>query len=465
LQCHLCGQWFRFIGGTHLTCTHGWTLAEYRETFMLRSTVPTCSRGLSEKRRVHTRQRIAAGELPATIEPADSAAGREARAKRAPARWASLAVNHPELISELHPTRNGRLDPTSVAAGSNRKLWWRCDHGHDWFARIADRSGGTGCPACANARRGRLLGVRNQRVSSDRTLAIRFPSLLAQLHPTRNTDLDPGALAASSKRKVWWICGRGHEWRATVGSRTAGTGCPACAPQRRAQTIRANGPRVPTHRSLAAKHPELLAELHTTRNQNLDPRKIAAGSTRRIWWRCQIGHDWQARVNDRSHGSGCPVCAKQRPIRRERSLAVKHPTLLNELHPALNGALDPFALGAGSNRKLWWRCAHGHDWQATVAARGRGTGCPICARTRVPSPRSLAMQRPALVAQLHPTRNPDIDPATLAVWSNRQVWWRCAHNHEWESIVASRSAGAGCPVCHQQHRCVAAKARGACPSQ
>jgi len=157
------------------------------------------------------------------------------------------------------------------------------------------------------------------------------------------------------------------------------------------------------------------------------------------------------RVNDRSRGSACPLCAKARTISRERSLAVRHPKLLEQLHPTRNGALDPFALGAGSNRKVWWRCAHGHEWEANVAARARGTGCPICARTHVAVSRALAVGRPHLVAELHPSRNRDVDPTKLAVWSNRKLWWRCAHAHEWESVVASRSAGAGCPVCYREH--------------
>ena len=35
VQCHLCGEWFRTIGGAHLICRHGWTLARYRDAFAL----------------------------------------------------------------------------------------------------------------------------------------------------------------------------------------------------------------------------------------------------------------------------------------------------------------------------------------------------------------------------------------------------------------------------------------------
>ena len=42
--CHLCGRWLRKVGGTHLRVGHGWTLAEYREAFLLLQSTPTCSR-------------------------------------------------------------------------------------------------------------------------------------------------------------------------------------------------------------------------------------------------------------------------------------------------------------------------------------------------------------------------------------------------------------------------------------
>ena len=450
MQCHLCGGWFRLIGGTHLTRTHGWTLSEYREAFHLPATAPTCSRGLSSDHRARTKHRIEVGELPATGS-FDPAAQALARANRRLPRWRSLGDRHPELLAELHP-RNGRLDGYAIAASANRRLWWRCRDGHEWLARVADRSAGKGCPVCANHDRGQALGARNQRVSPDRSLAVKRPDLFSELHPTRNGAVDLATVAAGSGRRLWWSCPEGHQWQATVANRSAGTGCPVCSARVRGRALRARVWSVAPDRSLAAKHPELLGELHPSRNGSLDAGAIGAGSARKVWWRCPNGHEWLARVNDRTQGSGCPACAKQRPPAPKRSLAVRHPELLAELHPARNGELDPFRLAAGSNAKVWWRCAAGHEWSATVASRSRGTSCPVCARTRVPPARSLAVKHPELVAELHPMRNHGLDPFSLAASSNRKVWWRCRHGHEWSAVVSSRSGGSGCPACYQRRR-------------
>jgi len=467
VQCHLCGGWFRHVGGSHLRRRHGWTLAQYRDAFQLLKTKPTCVRSTSEKSRAAAVRRIDAGEL-VTGKLTDPVLGDRARGNRRLAGWRTLAAKHPELLVEVHPTRNGDLDPDAVAAGSNRKVWWRCEScGHEWRTRVCTRTAGAGCPVCSRARaaetqRGRSV---NNLVSAERSLAVKHPELVAELHRSRNSDLDPYTLGAGSSQKVWWRCPRGHEWEATVGNRSHGVGCPVCAGERNRQHLEALN-RVPRERSLAVKHPELVGELHPAANGDVDPYALAAGSERKLWWRCgACGHDRQAAAGHRSAGSGCPVCARDRtrraltgrlhprPVKPQQSLAVRHPELVAELHPTRNAGLEPSALSFGSRRKVWWRCPLGHEWQAAVGSRSRGRGCPDCAHQRPVAPhRRLAVKHPELIAELHPTRNTDLDPDTLAAGSRQKVWWRCARGHEWQATVGGRSDGRGCPVCFADRR-------------
>lgn len=325
VQCHLCGEWYRLVGGTHLSRTHGWTLADYRDAFRLPQQTPTCSPGLSQERRAQTLPRI--GDGPFGVPP-PAEAGERGRRTRAVARWRSLAANRPNLVAELHPTRNGELDPYRIGASSTRKLWWLCRAcAHEWRASPAHRSRGRGCPSCARTRQGHRQG----RVPRQRSLAAKHPELLAELHPTRNGELDPYQLPARSSRKIWWRCGGcGYAWQAVVGNRSNGSGCPRCGQRERARTLA----RVPRERSLAVKHPQLVAELHPSRNQDLDPYSLAPGSDRKIWWQCrECGHTWNAAPKGRTaRGYGCPRCARRRRARRqarvapERSLAASAPT-------------------------------------------------------------------------------------------------------------------------------------------
>jgi very-short-patch-repair endonuclease len=62
-----------------------------------------------------------------------------------------LATQFPEIAAQWHPTNNGGLTPADVVAGSNKKIWWKCDvaDDHEWQAVLSSRTaGGTGCPNC-----------------------------------------------------------------------------------------------------------------------------------------------------------------------------------------------------------------------------------------------------------------------------------------------------------------------------
>jgi hypothetical protein len=75
------------------------------------------------------------------------------------------------------------------------------------------------------------------------------------------------------------------------------------------------------------------------------------------------------------------------------------------------------------------------------------------ARRRVPRWRSLAAQRPDMLALWHPTRNGDLDPWTIGPTSSAfRPWWRCPKcAHEWLQAVNDRARpGARCPACARE---------------
>ena len=129
-----------------------------------------------------------------------------------------LATVNPDLASEWHPTKNNRLRPTQITAGSNRKVWWKGACGHEWEAVIGNRSRGSGCPHCS--KRHVTEGVND--------LVTVNPGLAAEWHPTKNGRLHPMQIAGKSNQKAWWLGKCGHEWEAAIYSRTAGKGCPYC---------------------------------------------------------------------------------------------------------------------------------------------------------------------------------------------------------------------------------------------
>src|ERR1035437_3228208 len=177
VKCHLCGGWFRAFGGSHLRRTHGWTLAQYRVAFQLGTRTPTVAAGVSQVLAANTRRRVAAGELPAPPAPPVSAEQRRVMALRRISPDRSLAALRPVLVRELHPTRNGDLDPYTLGPSSLQKLWWRCPEcEHEWQTSSQIRvGGGYGCPRCAAAPR---AAARRRTVRPGRSLAAVRSALL-----------------------------------------------------------------------------------------------------------------------------------------------------------------------------------------------------------------------------------------------------------------------------------------------
>ena len=140
-----------------------------------------------------------------------------------------LATLYPDIAAQWDEEKNGVLHPNNVTAGSNRRVWWKCEKGHSYRAMIAQRvQRGDGCPYCAN--RKVLPGFND--------LATAAPLVAKQWHETLNGALTPEMVTAGSHKKAWWQCSYGHVWKATIYSR-AGVqqcGCPVCAGKTKRKT-------------------------------------------------------------------------------------------------------------------------------------------------------------------------------------------------------------------------------------
>ena len=172
---------------------------------------------------------------------------------------------------------------------------------------------------------------------------------------------------------------------------------------------------------------ELLAQWAEDKNLPLTPALISRGSKRKVWWRCEKEHVWQAAVYTRTgSGSGCPVCTGKVVQPGENDLAARFPKLASQWHPTRNGSLTPMQVLPGSHRMVWWICEKGHTWRAQVKSRVAGCGCPVCANREIsPSENSLATQYSRLAAQWHPTRNEGLTPDDVVPGTTRKVWWVC----------------------------------------
>ncbi|MBX9924072.1 MAG: DEAD/DEAH box helicase family protein [Rhabdochlamydiaceae bacterium] len=142
-----------------------------------------------------------------------------------------LLSTHPALIKEWDYERNAQqeLFPDQITLNSKSKAFWICidNPSHRWDAIVCDRAGtyrekGSGCPFCIN-----------RKVQSSNSLAIAYPQMVAEWHPTKNGSLTPFDVSPGSDKKAFWLCSKDptHEWEAHIYSRTGAgeRGCPYCS--------------------------------------------------------------------------------------------------------------------------------------------------------------------------------------------------------------------------------------------
>ena len=282
-----------------------------------------------------------------------------------------LRTRFPAIAAEWS-VRNQGIRPEEVTSGSNKRVWWRCHVcEHEWQTAVANRTAGKGCPVCARKSQGerRVAGIVQARGSFGEM----HPELLEEWDNERN-NVSPFAITPDSTARVWWRCKYcGYEWETRVASRTLRkTGCPAC--KNKVATIQ---------NCLQTKRPDLLTLWDYSKNSDITTLDVTPGSSKKVWWKCQLGHSWQATVTAVANGVRCPICAGQKVLAGFNDLATVNPELAGEWNIEKNGALTPQQIMQGSSReKVWWLCPWGHEYQATVANRSRGSGCPICGKER-----------------------------------------------------------------------------------
>jgi DNA-directed RNA polymerase subunit RPC12/RpoP len=172
-----------------------------------------------------------------------------------------------------------------------------------------------------------------------------------------------------SRLSVWWkchICGK--EIKTEIKNYS---GCAKCKKQI-----------ILDKRNLTITNPELIKEWNYNKNSSIDPKSVLSSNPQKVWWICsKCGYEWQAKISNRAVlGRGCPCCSNRVIVVGVNDLATTHPEIAKEWHPTKNKDLTPQKVTYGSNKKVWWLCRKGHEYQATIGHRtcGVGTNCPIC---------------------------------------------------------------------------------------
>ena len=471
-----------------------------------------------------------------------------------------LTIN-PDLCKEWNYEKN-KIKPNQVSPFSNKKVWWICDKGHEWEAIINNRAKGNGCPQCAyefhtsfaekvvyfyvkkyfpNALENykptflknkefdifipdknigieydgqnwhkdtkrdlkkdelckennvtlvrirekycpiinsssikiilndltqeeleikiekelfeKVLNIKNPDIDINRdtsninqmvnyseknnSLESNYPKLCKEWNYDKNYPLKPSQIQCKTSKKIWWKCSKGHEWQAIPSNRINGNGCPYCSG------------RLPIvgETDLKTLYPEISREWNYDKNNSI-PEEYTSHSAKKVFWKCDKGHEWQAKISNRVLGNKCPYCSGRMAIKGETDLLTLNPILCKEWDYDKN-QITPNEVTVSSEKKVWWKCDKGHEWQASISNRNKGRNCPYCAGKKIlKNINDLATVYPNLAKQWNYKKNYPLTPSDIMSRVSKKVWWTCPKcGYEWIAAVNNRVAGTGCPKC------------------
>lgn len=325
-----------------------------------------------------------------------------------------LATTHPEIAVEAF-----EWDPSTVSAGSEKNENWKCPVGHIWKCRIYSRTGSskTKCPICQG-----------------RKVLIGFNDLLTT-HPELAKEAsgwDPTTLTFGSGKVVKWKCRLGHVWKTDPNSRSGqGSGCPACNTGGGSKQIEVG------FNDLGTTHPKLAKQA-----VGWDPSKITSGSSEKLPWRCELGHEWVATPGNRSskNETSCPYCANKKVLGGFNDLATTHPDIAKQAV-----GWDTTTVTFGSGKKVLWCCELGHQWTSVISTRTLlGAGCAVCTGKQIlVGFNDLASTFPDIASQAN-----GWDPTTVFAGSQKALSWKCSEGHVWKANPGNRTGSeTGCPSC------------------
>ena len=204
----------------------------------------------------------------------------------------SLANYCPSIKDYWDSEENGIIKPEQISHASEKKIHLKCSKGHKWLAKAGDFVLRPYCPYCDGRK---VWPGFNDLFTTNPELKSIW---------SKNNTIDPRTIKKGCNKKALWICQKcGNEYDMRVIEKANGRGCPYCSNHRV----------ITGQNDLSTTNPELAKEWNYEKNGDLKPTEVKSGTNRIVWWKCDIGHEWEAKIITRASGyRKCPYCNKKR---------------------------------------------------------------------------------------------------------------------------------------------------------
>jgi DNA-directed RNA polymerase subunit RPC12/RpoP len=217
------------------------------------------------------------------------------------------------------------------------------------------------------------IAIKNQYVilRKENSIAAVRPELVERWDYEKNGSITPEMVTLGTGQRFYWKCKICNRSYLALPSKIAEGS--VCSKHRNLLKYDGN--------DLVTKHPELLKYWDYEKN-DVNPSEIFGGGERVVYWKCEKGHSYTKSILKRVRGEGCPICAGKKVLVGFNDLSTVCLDVAKTWNYPKNGDVLPVHITAHSNKKFWWICEHGHEWEAKVCNRVNGRGCPECAKQK-----------------------------------------------------------------------------------
>lgn len=210
----------------------------------------------------------------------------------------------PELFSEINIEKTleeyPNLNIDTLPRCTSMKVWWKCKNGHDYFACVISRSRlHSSCPYCSG--RKPILGETDLETWCHKN---NREDILDEWDYDKNIK-SPIDIKPTSKTKCWFKCPLGHSYLKNLSNKTIrGDGCPICNNKQ----ILSGYNDLKTW-CINNNRKDILEEWDYNKNL-IKPEEIFPGTAKKIWFKCQNGHEYIQPLYNRTgpQKCGCPYC-------------------------------------------------------------------------------------------------------------------------------------------------------------
>lgn len=179
----------------------------------------------------------------------------------------------------------------------------------------------------------------------------------------------------------------------------------------------------------------------------------------KVWWKCHLGHSYDAQIYSREKGTGCPYCSGNKILTGYNDVVTLYPKI--EQYYSIDNTLTLNTLPPNSKELTLWNCpVCKYTFECPVYSivksytQGKKSlRCPVCSgRKAVPGINDFATLYPDFLQYWDYDKN-TILPSETRPQSRYEAWWKCENNHSYQKMMMTFiQSNQKCPHCLTKKR-------------